>query len=63
MLNLKPKILLCRICSSASLEYINVGGLLTILDIVPNGLNIGGAILVLLCNATIFIKNLLGTKE
>ena len=36
---------------------------LIFLDIVPNGLSIGGAILVLLCNVFIFIKKLLDQRK
>ena len=36
---------------------------LIVLDVVPNGLSIGGAILVLLCNVAIFIKKFLDTKK
>lgn len=36
---------------------------LTVLDIAPNGLSIGGAFLVLLCNVTIFIKKFLDHKK
>ena len=36
---------------------------LIVLDVIPNGLSIGGAVLVLLCNVTIFIKNFLDTKK
>ncbi|KAL9958165.1 hypothetical protein ACROYT_G035141, partial [Oculina patagonica] len=36
---------------------------LIVLDVIPNGLSIGGAILVLLCNVTFFIKKWLDTKK
>ncbi|KAL9958166.1 hypothetical protein ACROYT_G035142 [Oculina patagonica] len=36
---------------------------LIFLDVIPNGLSIGGAILVLLCNVTVFIKKFLDTKN
>lgn len=36
---------------------------LTVLGVVPNGLSIGGAFLVLLCNVTIFIKKYLDQKK
>ncbi|XP_078343970.1 solute carrier family 35 member G1-like [Oculina patagonica] len=36
---------------------------LIVLDVIPNGLSIGGAILVLLCNVAIFTKKFLDTKK
>ena len=36
---------------------------LIVLDVVPNSLSIGGAVLVLLCNVAIFIKKLLGKRK
>ena len=36
---------------------------LMFLNVIPNGLSIGGAILILLCNVVIFIKKLLNQKR
>ena len=36
---------------------------LVVLDVVPNGLSIGGAILILLCNVIIFIKKFRDMKK